>query len=295
MGMDSSLVRILVTGAGGQLGYSLQKTVPAHVNLTCIDRDTLDLSNLENIPSVLKQYNPDIIINTAAYTAVDKAESDVDLASVLNGQAPKVLACWCAENQASLIQISTDFVFDGLQSNPYLVDSPLKPLGVYGETKAEGESVLTLCQNAYVVRTSWVYSEHGSNFVKTMLKLAENRDQLGIIADQIGSPTYAKNLAKMIWKLIETKPVEKVWHYSDAGAASWYDFATAIFELGLEKGHLQKQPIVNPIRTEDYPTPAKRPAYSVLDKTNTWEKLGITPVHWRVALKEMLSNLVYSS
>ncbi len=291
MAEDIFTLKVLVTGRNGQLGYSLAKTVPENIELILVGRDELDLSRPESIPSVLDLHAPDVVINAAAYTAVDKAESEPELAELINAMAPQVIANWCNDNNAQMVQVSTDFVFDGTQSNPYAVDTPLSPLGVYGNTKAEGEKVLGICGNAYVVRTSWVYSENGNNFVKTMLRLAKERDVLGVVADQVGSPTYAENLAQMIWSLLAVNPAQKIWHFSDSGVASWYDLAVAAFKCAKQQGLIDRVPVVSPIQTVDYPTPAKRPAYSVLDKTQTWNQLDIAPVHWQAALETMLENI----
>ncbi|MFL0796695.1 MAG: dTDP-4-dehydrorhamnose reductase [Cellvibrionaceae bacterium] len=284
-------LKVLVIGRDGQLGYSLAKTAPDDIELMLVGRGECDLSKIDNLPKVLDAFAPDVVINAAAYTAVDKAESEPELAELINSKAPRMIAGWCKDNDALMVQVSTDFVFDGSQSSPYAVDSKLSPLGLYGQTKAEGESVLTLCDQAYVVRTSWVYSEHGNNFVKTMLRLAKDRDQLGVVADQVGSPTYAGNLAAMIWSLVLEKPESKILHYSDAGVASWYDLAVSTFHLAKQKGLIDRIPLVTPIQTRDYPTPAKRPAYSVLDKSETWSQLPIEPECWQVALEKMLEQL----
>jgi dTDP-4-dehydrorhamnose reductase len=190
------------------------------------------------------------------------------------------------------VQISTDFVFDGKKSSPYTIDDKTDPLGVYGKTKQQGElAALSECENSYVVRTGWVYGEHGANFVKTILRLAEERDHLGIVSDQIGTPTYAIHLAQMLWQLVLQKPPQKIWHFSDAGVASWYDFAIAIVEEAEIIGLLTRQPIIKPITTADYPTPAQRPEFSVLNKSNTWDALAVAPIHWRSALVKMLAAL----
>lgn len=289
-------MRVLITGANGQLGYALQKTAPAHISssgttfeLLALTRRELDLAQIDQLAEVLQRYNPDAIINAAAYTAVDKAESDAELARQINTVAVGEIARWCAQKNIPLVQISTDFVFDGKHSSPYLTDHPTNPLGVYAQTKRDGELLaLNNCDSAYVVRTGWVYCEQGANFVKTMLRLGAERDVLGVVADQVGTPTYAVHLAQMIWVLLAAQPKQKIFHFSDAGVTSWYDFADAIFALAQEKNLLSRAVTLKPIGTQDYPTPAQRPAYSVLDKSSTWSTLAITPVHWRIALSDML-------
>jgi dTDP-4-dehydrorhamnose reductase len=290
-------VRVVVTGANGQLGYALQKTreiFSAHcaLELIALTRAEMDLSQPETIADILTKLSPDAIINVAAYTAVDRAETEIELAKTINVDAVQEIASWCQENKKVLIHVSTDFVFDGKKSSPYETHDQTNPMSVYGKTKQQGECfALNVCENAYVVRTGWVYGEHGINFAKTILRLATEREFLGIVSDQIGTPTYATHLAEMLWQLLLRKPAQKLWHFSDAGVASWYDFASAIVNQAAALGILAKKPIVTPIATLDYPTPAQRPAFSVLNKKDTWNNLHITPVHWQQALAKMLTAL----
>lgn len=289
-------MKILITGATGQLGYALQRTQPLQINahkvdIVALNRTELNLENIDQIDTVLQCHQPDIVINAAAYTAVDKAESDTERAYAINANAVKRLAQWCSTNNSIFVHVSTDFVFDGKKSSPYLPTDATNPNSVYGTTKRDGENFALAYASTYVVRTGWVYGEHGANFVKTMLRLASEREQLTIIADQIGTPTYAKHLAQMIWQLVSVRPDEKIYHFSDAGIASWYDFACAIIDEGFAQGLLQKKPSIKPISTHEYPTPAQRPAYSVLCKSHTWARLDIEPVHWRAALISMLKAL----
>lgn len=293
-----SATKVLITGANGQLGYALQQTQPAQLNgitleIIAVTRAQLNLSAPESIAAVLDQHQPDIIINAAAYTAVDKAESDADLAETINHRAVAALADWCALQQKTLLQVSTDFVFDGKKSSAYLPSDECNPLGVYGKSKLAGEiAALSRNHRTYVVRTGWVYCEHGANFVKTMLRLGAEREILSVVSDQLGTPTYAVNLAQMLWSLVAIQPEQKIFHFSDAGSASWYDFACAIFNLAEQKKLLSHRPELNPIRSRDYPTPAQRPGFSVLDKFQTWETLPIRPMHWQQALGHMLDKLV---
>jgi dTDP-4-dehydrorhamnose reductase len=290
-------VKILITGANGQLGNALQQTsgefVAQHASqIIALTRAECDLMQPDSIAAVLKKFKPDAIINAAAYTAVDKAESDMAAANQVNALAVRQFAVWAQHHKVPLIQVSTDFVFDGQKATPYQTDDAANPLGVYGNTKHQGETfALDECDSAYVVRTGWVYNEEGSNFVKTILRLARERDQLGIIADQIGTPTYARHLAQMIWQLLHQRPQQRVWHFSDAGVASWYDFAVAIVDEAISLNLLERAPLIKPITTADYPTPARRPSYSVLDKSASWQQLGVVPVHWRDALVSMLRAL----
>ncbi len=293
-------MRVLVTGANGQLGYALQKTARPLVadqtlDVIALTRAEMDLSQLSILELVLEKYSPDVVINTAAYTAVDKAESEPVLAQVINADAVGVIADWCEKNKKILVQVSTDFVFDGQKSVPYELIDQTNPTCTYGLTKQKGEQVaLSKCSQAYVVRTGWVYCEHGSNFVKTILRLAAERDQLGIVGDQVGTPTYALHLAEMIWQLLLKQPSQKLWHFSDAGVASWYDFAVAIVIESKKIGLLDKSPAIKPIRTSDYPTPAQRPAFSVLNKKQTWDELNVVPIHWQQALTKMLIALKHA-
>lgn len=290
--------KVLITGANGQLGYALQQTRPADLSgkeleLIATTRAQLDLLTPVSIAAVLDFYQPDIIINAAAYTAVDKAESEAEAAEAINHLAVAEMAQWCAQQKKTLVQVSTDFVFDGKQAIAYLPEDQCNPLGIYGKTKHAGEvAALTINPDTYVVRTGWVYCEHGANFVKTMLRLGAERETLGIVSDQIGTPTYAINLAHMIWSLIAVRPAQKIFHFSDAGVASWFDFAEAIFTFAEQKKMLLHRPQLKPISTSDYPTPAQRPGFSVLDKNQTWKLLTIKPVHWQQALKKMMENLI---
>lgn len=294
--MSEQSVKVLVTGANGQLGYAIQKTAPQilgteKLQLLPVTRESFDLAHPTSLVARLNEWRPAAIINAAAYTAVDKAEADQEQAELINATAVGVIAQWCAQHSIPLVQVSTDFVFDGKKSSPYLPEDGCNPLGVYAQTKYAGElAALEYCPSAYVVRTGWVYCEHGSNFVKTMLRLGAERDNLGVVADQVGTPTYAIHLAQMIWQLLAQRPGQKIYHFSDAGAASWYDFAVAIFDAAKAKGLLEKIPQIKPISTSDYPTPAQRPAYSVLDKQQTWSLLTIPPYHWQHALSIMLDT-----
>jgi dTDP-4-dehydrorhamnose reductase len=290
-------IKVLLMGAKGQLGSELQATCPENVVLVATDRNTLDISQAAHISSALAAYQPDVIINAAAYTAVDKAESDAQNADAINHLAVKNLAQAVAEwnktqQQAIyLLHVSTDFVFDGQQSTPYTPTDITNPQGVYGTSKLAGEkAVQAYCPNAGIVRTSWLYSVYGNNFVKTMLRLMAERDALGVVVEQVGSPTWTRTLAETLWQFVEQKP-QGVFHCSDNGVASWYDFAVAIQEEASALGLLNKTVAITPLRTEQYPTPARRPAYSVMDKRSTEQQLGYTLPHWRDSLRKMLIEL----
>lgn len=304
-------MKVLVTAKNGQLGWELNRTLPSSIKGNFIeaiflDSKELDITNSESVFEKVTSFKPDIVINAAAYTAVDKAESDSDAAYLVNEQGAKNLALACKEFGAKLIHISTDFVFDATKNTPYQPDDSANPLGVYGASKLAGEKAVieVLGNDASIIRTAWVYSTHGNNFVKTMLRLMVEKEQLGVVADQVGTPTNAKNLAKAIWQLAENMQTEKaavgsdslgnVYHWTDLGTASWYDFAVAIQELGLANGLLQKQIPISPIKASQYPTPAKRPAYSVLDTSLLREDLNVSGSHWREALKHMINEFKMS-
>jgi len=283
---------VLITGAAGQLGYELQRTAPDNVNLLVATRDQLDISNAASVNAYVEKHKPDAIINAAAYTAVDKAEEEQDLAAAINATGAKNLAQAAVDHEIKLLQVSTDFVFSGDAYSPISPDTKCAPQGYYGQSKLDGELAIQeiLGEKAYIVRTAWLYSAHGNNFVKTMLRLMSDRPELGVIADQIGSPTWAHGLAESLWQALEVDAVG-LHHWTDAGVASWYDFAQAIMEEGEALGLLDKQITLKPLTTADYPTPASRPAYSVLDKTQTWAALGVAGEHWRVALRKMMNEL----
>ncbi|WP_257293946.1 dTDP-4-dehydrorhamnose reductase [Endozoicomonas sp. YOMI1] len=291
------MINVLITGANGQLGYELRRTAPQFARLFCTDYHQLDITDEVAIQAFFKSSTPAIVINAAAYTAVDKAEMDVETARAVNVTGAELLAKACANNKIPMVQVSTDFVFCGGKSSPYHADDQPQPLSVYGHTKLEGENHVReiLPQSSLIIRTAWVYSAHGNNFVKTMLRLMQEKDQLGVVADQVGTPTWANHLAQCVWNgvshLLEGTVHSPVHHYTDAGVASWYDFAVAIQEEALQLGLLDKAIPVSPIQTIDYPTPATRPAYSVLDKTSSWTELSAPKVHWRVALRQMLAEL----
>ncbi|MCU7554432.1 dTDP-4-dehydrorhamnose reductase [Alteromonas sp. ASW11-19] len=282
---------IAVIGKNGQLAWELKRL--ASDRCICLGREDIDLSDKSAIQEKLEAREITAVINASAYTAVDKAESDEEAARALNVTAVKNLAEYCREKQLQLVHCSTDYVFDGEKGAPYAVDDKIEPQGVYGKTKAEGEQALQaiLPDRSTIIRTSWVYSAHGNNFVKTMLRLMAEKPALTIIDDQIGSPTWAKGLAEACLEAVDKK-ITGVYHWSDEGVCSWYDFALAIQQLGRETGLLDTAIPVAPIPTEDYPTPAKRPHYSVLDKTLTRKTFSdATLTHWRQQLSAMMNEL----
>lgn len=282
-------MKVLVLGSLGQLGRALFATAPAGTTLTGLDYQDIDIAEADQVAAALASHTPDVVINCAAYTAVDKAESEPDRARRINADAAGIVAAVATRADARCVHISTDFVFDGTAHRPYLPDALPNPLSVYGATKADGEAaVRTACPDALIVRTAWVYTAGGGNFVETMLRLMAGDGPVRVISDQIGTPTHAKSLARTLWTLIAAGATG-TYHATDAGVASWYDFAVAIRDEALALGQLTKTVEVIPIRTEDYPTPATRPAYSVLDKSSTWAITGV-PAHWRHELIQMLKE-----
>lgn len=285
------MLKVLVTGANGQLGQELNKISASYQQLELIfaDRQTLDITKLEQVTTFVEQHHIDAIVNAAAYTAVDQAEDDSEQAHLVNHQAVHNLGKVAQQFHLKLVHLSTDYVFDGASCVPYTVNHPTNPKGVYGFSKLKGEQALADLNlpNAIVIRTAWVYSEFGANFVKTMLRLGKERENLSVIYDQIGSPTYAEDLARAILDILPQIDNEKVeiYHYTNEGVCSWYDFAQAIFELKDVSCN------VTAIASSAYPTKATRPHYSVLDKDKIKTHFGITIPYWRDALKKCLEKL----
>ena len=282
--------KILITGSNGQLGRCLADVAEHYPDYDFHFKTSkeLDITTKEQIRSLFAQEKFDYCINCAAYTAVDKAETDKENAFLVNAEAVKYLAEACKYNNTTLIHISTDFVFDGTKGIPYTEDDLPNPINVYGASKLKGEQYIQgILNNFFIIRTSWVYSEYGHNFVKTMLRLGEDREELSVVNDQIGTPTYAGDLANTIMEIIITKTTNfGLYHYSNEGLISWYDFAKAIFAI---KGMNIK---VNPIPSEAYPTPAKRPMYSVLDKTKIKQVFNIINIP---NLENSLKKVIYNT
>lgn len=280
-------MKILITGAGGQLGRALQATAPGHAEVNAIDVDDVDLTDAAMLRARLAVEAPEVIINAAAYTAVDKAEDDEELALAINSGAVAIMAEAMEQSGGKLVHVSTDFVFDGNSERAYQPGDTRAPVSAYGRTKAAGEDHLR--SNDLLVRTAWVYAAGGVNFVRTMIRLMNERDELSVVADQIGAPTWATSLAETIWGLIE-KGASGTFHHSDAGQASWYDFAVAIAEEAHDLGLVGTIPAIKPISTSEYPTPAKRPAFSLLDSSATRAALGDEHTPWRENLRAMLKE-----
>jgi dTDP-4-dehydrorhamnose reductase len=283
--------KVLVTGAAGQLGCELKRILPAS-NTLLTDVPELDITSRQAVAKFFDQHNISVCINAAAYTAVDKAETDQDTAMRINADGPQFLAEACEKVGALLLHVSTDFVFDGSLKRPYTPDDPVSPLGVYGSTKAEGESrVLQSCRTAAVLRTSWLYSQWGNNFVKTMLRLGGEREELGVVSDQSGSPTWARDLAYALKTLAGAAWTEAdfgIYHFSNTGHTTWYELATTVMQTaGLSCR-------VKPIRTEDYPTPARRPAWSVMDCSRIQQRFGLSIPAWQDSVRECVVLLINS-
>ncbi|MFI8481158.1 dTDP-4-dehydrorhamnose reductase [Pseudomonas sp. NPDC078700] len=290
-------MRVLITGAHGQVGHELVRLAPAGFTVIALGSAELDISNPEQVASKVVELQPQLIINAAAYTAVDKAESEIDHAYAVNAKGPENLATATGKLGIPLLHISTDYVFSGDATTPYKESDATGPTGVYGASKLAGEmAVAKHCPHHIILRTSWVFGAHGNNFVKTMLRLAQARDELGVVADQQGCPTSAASIAKALWALATEFFKEGglnwgTYHFSNTPATTWHGFSEEIFRQAVELKMLAKAPKVNPINTVDYPTPAQRPAWSVMDCSLIQEKLNIELSDWRDELAEMLKEI----
>ena len=282
-------MNILITGCNGQLGNEMQLLEQVHAEHRYFNTDVaeLDITDSAAIERFVTENAIDGIVNCAAYTAVDKAEENQDFCRVLNADAPGYLAAAIEKRGGWMIQVSTDYVFDGTNHKPYVETDPVCPNSTYGRTKLAGEqAVMTSCSRAMVIRTAWLYSTFGNNFVKTMIRLGKEKQELGVIFDQIGTPTYARDLAVAIFAAISKGVVPGIYHFSNEGVISWYDFTKAIHRIaGISTCH------VRPLHTEEYPTPAARPHYSVLDKTKIKQTFGIEIPYWEESLKECIEKL----
>lgn len=283
-------MNILITGCNGQLGNEMQLLEKENLQHKYFNTDVaqLDITNPEAIEEFVSNNAIDIIVNCAAFTAVDKAESSLELCHLLNAKAPEYLAAAVAKRGGYLVQVSTDYVFDGTNHTPYTEDEATCPNSVYGSTKLEGEKLaMAACANTMIIRTAWLYSTFGNNFVKTMIRLGQEKLELGVIFDQIGTPTYAGDLAAAIMAAINHGIVPGIYHFSNEGVISWYDFTKAIHRIaGITSCH------VKPLHTAEYPTPAARPHYSVLDKTKIKQTYGIEIPYWEESLEKCVAKLL---
>lgn len=280
-------MNVLVTGSNGQLGselHEITKIFSIH-HFVFVDKKALDITSNLEVENYFKNNNFDYCINCAAYTAVDKCEENIKLANLVNTNGPENLAIACKKYNTILIHISTDFVFSGEKNIPYNESDKTGPINIYGTTKLKGEKAIqSILQNFFIIRTSWLYSSFGSNFVRTMLRIAKTKNSIGVVNDQIGTPTYARDLAKVLIKLIENKNSNfGLYHYSNEGVASWYDFARAIFDISKFDNEL------NPISTDQYPLPAERPKFSIMNKDKIKKNLNVSIPYWTHSLKECLN------
>lgn len=287
-------MRALITGSGGQVGHELVRSAPPGAEVRALSRAELDISDKVAVQGAVQEFAPTVIINAAAYTAVDRAETERELAWKVNALAPRLLAEAAAvRTQCRLIHISTDYVFNGESPRPYRIDDDPGPVNEYGRSKLEGERAVlqALGSRAAVVRSSWVYSAHDRNFLHTMLRLMRESRAVRVVADQIGTPTSATSLATALWAFALRPGLSGLHHWTDAGVASWYDFAVAIADEGTMAGLVPAGIEVTPITTEDYPTPARRPVCSLLDKRQTIAALGTRPEHWVRVLRKTLRSM----
>jgi dTDP-4-dehydrorhamnose reductase len=282
-------MNVLITGANGQLGNEMRVVAKQYteVDFVFTDVEELNICNADEVDSFVKNLLPDYIVNCAAYTAVDKAETDIDLCRAINCDAVKNLGIAAQKYKAKVIHVSTDYVFDGTNNVPYTETMPTNPQTIYGKTKLEGEkALLSVCNTSFIIRTSWLYSSFGNNFVKTMLRLGNERDSINVVFDQVGTPTYAADLANAIWEIITSKSTDYgVYHFSNEGVCSWYDFTTAIFRLTNTNCK------VFPIESSEYPTKTPRPLYSVLNKRKIKSTFAVSIPHWEVSLQKCLQIL----
>ncbi|MDB9372869.1 dTDP-4-dehydrorhamnose reductase [Nodularia sphaerocarpa] len=290
---------ILLLGSNGQVGQELEKILSPKHQIISLARPKIDLTQPDNLRQIIREIQPQIIINAAAYTAVDKAETEPELATAINTTAPQIIAEESQKLGSFLIHFSTDYVFDGQQTHPYQESDKTNPLGVYGKTKRAGEIAIEQTHSHHIIlRTAWVYGTYGKgNFVKTMLRLGKERSEIGVVTDQIGSPTWAQDIADAIAHIIPqlTPEIAGIYHYTNSGVISWYDFAVAIFEEAQQLGFPLTPPKVIPITTAEYPTLARRPAYPVLACGKISQVLGTYPPHWRQRLRLMLKDWLSKS
>jgi len=278
-------MKALIIGKNGQVAWELIQTCPSHINAMAIGSAEININDIKVLEDFISDYRPNVVINAAAYTSVDEAESNAELAFYINSQAVNNIAYVCDKFDIRLLHISTDFVFNGKSNKPYTVDAETNPINVYGHSKLAGEQAITKYQNgnSAIIRTSWVYSSHGANFVKSMLKLMAEKESLSVVSDQIGCPTYARDLAEFLWLLANNDDLKPIYHWHDLGVASWYDFAKEIQNIAFDNGLLNKIIPISPISSVSYPTPAVRPRFSLLNVSSSQSILQGR--YWKDALK----------
>jgi dTDP-4-dehydrorhamnose reductase len=283
-------MHVVLLGAMGQLGRLVERSAPQGVKVSAFSSAVCDLSNPASLRRILDKAKPELVINCAAYTAVDKAESEPERAYAVNRDGVATLVA-STSPLTRIVHVSTDFVFDGSAHTPYATDAPVNPLGVYGASKLAGEEILLAQapERSCIVRTAWLYAAEGKNFLNTMLQLMQSRPELRVVNDQRGTPTSAHGLADVLWRFAVKPELKGLYHWTDQGEATWYEFARAIGEHAVRHGLLERTIPIQPITTADYPTPATRPAYSVLDKRKTYESLGFSGVDWQTALDAVLA------
>lgn len=286
-------MNVLITGAGGQVGRALLRTAPQNLEIVARTRSQLDLADVSRIREAVAAANPEVVINAAAYTAVDRAETDLQSAMTVNDEGAAALADACRTCGARLVHISTDYVFDGRSAIAYATTAETSPINAYGRSKLAGEKRIAAVSGlrAAIVRTAWIYAPWGNNFVLTMLRLMRERGSVSVVSDQIGTPTSALNLARYLWQVVANENVGGILHFTDLGVASWYDFAVAIEEEARALGLLLAPAAVKAIASSEYPTPAARPRLSLLDTREPSNRVSYTPMHWRQALREVLKEI----
>ena len=287
-------MRTVILGAAGQLGRELQAIAPPGSVIAALSHQELDVTDERKVRDQILAHRPTLIINAAAYTAVDAAESDSARAFAVNALGAANVAEGAKAARARLVHISTDYVFDGSRRVPYPPEAEPNPLNVYGASKLAGERRVAevLEGQEMILRASWLYSRYGRNFVKTMLRLFKERDQVSVVADQVGVPTWGKSLAAVVWAVGTARHLHGIYHWTDGGVASWYEFAVAIYEEGRGLGLVDRSVEIRPVRTDEYPTAARRPPYSVLDSERSMMELKMTPEYWRSALRQMLEEML---
>ncbi len=286
-------MKVIITGANGQLGTSLQEHVPGDVEVVALGSDEFDITSDRKIEEIFKTHKPDVVINTAAYTSVDKAEVEEERAREVNALAVKKLAAACRDNNVFLVHISTDYVFDGLASLPYKEADPINPINIYGKTKAEGEQAIIRSGAKYaIIRTSWVFSEFGTNFLKTMMRFGETKDRLNIVSDQMGAPTYAGDIADVIYTILQKQDTidHEIFHFTGDQITSWADYAKFIFKTAFEADKIPRRVFVKGISADEYPTAAKRPKNSVMDCKKIKDLCDINASDWQSAVKKIITE-----